>query len=153
VILQQPWFDWGINTYMLGWLISRLRVAWEQAVLVDYGGGSGYISFLAKALGIGKVIYADIYDVSCRDAGKLGEMIGFAADYHICGELPDVVTHLIQMNSLCDMLCSHDCIEHIYDVERFVHDLAKIPANKLVLWLSTSANPMRRKTRRMLMEA
>lgn len=37
----------------------------EKFVLVDYGGGSGVISFLAREAGIGKIIYNDIYDVSC----------------------------------------------------------------------------------------
>jgi len=54
--LEHPSFDWSINTYMLSWLLSHSTLPRKESVFVDYGGGSGFISFLAKALGIGTVI-------------------------------------------------------------------------------------------------
>jgi len=52
-------------------------------VFLDYGGGTGFLSLLAKQLGIGTVIYNDIYDVSCRDAQGIAESAGCRADHYI----------------------------------------------------------------------
>jgi hypothetical protein len=40
--------------------IRNSDVSLEHFVLVDYGGGTGCLSFLAKEMGIGTVIYNDI---------------------------------------------------------------------------------------------
>jgi len=91
--------------------------------------------------------------VSCRDAEKLGKLIGFGADHYIHGELSDLLAYLTNVRLSCDMFASHDCIEHVYDIESFMRGLREIPSRHLAVWLSTSANPLRRKTRRTLMRA
>ncbi len=151
--LKHPSFDWSINCYMLSWLLSHLAIPREKSVLVDYGGGSGFTSFLAKALGIGTVIYLDVYDVSCGDAEKLGKLIGLGADHYIHGELPDLLAYLSDVRLSCDVFASHDCIEHVYDIESFMRGLREIPSRHLAVWLSSSANALRKKTRRTLMKA
>lgn len=151
--LRHPSFDWSINCYMLSWLLSKLTIPREKSVLVDYGGGSGFTSFLAKALGIGTVIYLDVYDVSCRDAEKLGKEVGFGADHYVHGELSDLLAYLTDARLSCDMFASHDCIEHVYDIEKFMRGLRDISSKHLAIWLSSSANSLRKKTRRTLMNA
>src|SRR2546421_4383275 len=47
----------------------------DEFVLVDYGGGSGILSFLAKELGVGTGVYEDIYDVSCEDARRIAHTL------------------------------------------------------------------------------
>src|SRR2546428_10391543 len=48
----------------------------DEFVLVDYGAGGGILSFLAKELGVGTVVYEDIYDVSCEDARRISQILG-----------------------------------------------------------------------------
>ncbi|MBK8081612.1 MAG: hypothetical protein IPK25_15860 [Saprospiraceae bacterium] len=47
--------------------LKNSQFSLKTSVLVDYGGGSGVMSLLAAELGVGTVIYNDIYDVSCKD--------------------------------------------------------------------------------------
>lgn len=103
-------------------------------------------------LGIGTVLYTDVYDVSCDDANKLGREVGLGADHYVCGELGDLIDYLGSVGVTCDMFASHDCIEHIYDIEDFLRGLRLLPGRSLGFWLSTSANPLRRKTRMTLMK-
>lgn len=45
----------------------------EEITLIDYGGGSGFLSILAKQAGIGRVIYIDLnrrYDPHLERAGQ-----------------------------------------------------------------------------------
>jgi hypothetical protein len=57
-----------LNAYLLSWSLAKSDLPLDRFVFVDYGGGSGMLSLLAKELSIGTVIYNDIYDVSCHDA-------------------------------------------------------------------------------------
>lgn len=141
---------WGLNTLMLAYLLAKAGYAREKLCILDYGAGAGSICLLAKALGIGRVIYTDIYDVSCKDATILGELLGLKADHYIKGELNDVICYLKKRGLLCNMLVSHDCLEHIYDVEGFLRGISGIPSNRLVFWMSTGANPLRPRTKREL---
>jgi len=63
----------SLQTYAyLLWLSFRDRLTpVDNAVFVDYGGGRGVMSFLAKEMGVKTVIYNDIYDVSCVDVRRL----------------------------------------------------------------------------------
>ncbi|MBA7485996.1 hypothetical protein ES707_21548 [subsurface metagenome] len=58
---------------------------------LDYGSGSGMLYLLAKQLGIGTVVYNDIYDVSCHDAKIIAKSIGNEADYYVQGNIDDVI--------------------------------------------------------------
>lgn len=142
--------NWPINVHMLGYLLSTVDVPRNQAVLLDYGGGSGTISFLAKELGVGTVIYNDIYDISCQDARIIGEALCCSADHYVEGDLPHVIDYMRQAGLICDMLGSHDCIEHIYDIETFLRCVSKVSKVGTALWLSSAANSLRSKTRRTL---
>jgi SAM-dependent methyltransferase len=146
--IDDPYFNWSINTYMMCWLIAMYRGRRNRLVFVDFGGGSGTVSFLAKTLGIATVIYCDIYDVSCRDAHTIGSLIGCDADHYVNGDLPELIAFLHGKGLDCDMLASHDCIEHVYDIEGFLMDLKRVSDGKLLVWLSSSANTLRPKTRR-----
>lgn len=147
---RKPDFEYCIITYMLSYLLSISRSPRNQLVMVDYGAGSGIICLIAKALGIGTVIYSDIYDGARKDAEILGQLLGLRADYYVTGELSDVVDLLKKQQIHCDVLVSHDCIEHIYDIDGFIRQIVQIPTQSLAIWLSSAANPLRRKTRRVL---
>jgi 2-polyprenyl-3-methyl-5-hydroxy-6-metoxy-1,4-benzoquinol methylase len=141
---------WSINALMLSTCLSMVKKPINEMSLLDYGAGSGSICLLAKALGVGTVIYSDIYDLSCEDAEKLARALGLAADQYLVGELGSVSQHLDKNRLLCDILVSNACIEHIYNIEQFFESMLKIPSKKLIFWLSTGANALRAKTCREL---
>lgn len=148
--IMNPIYENSIVVYMLSTLLGNADLPRKDITLLDYGAGSGLICLVAKALGIGTVIYSDIYDVSCSDAEIIGRAIGFRADHYVTGESANVAEYMKIHNLSCDMLVSHDCLEHIYDVEAFLDSIRNFPTSKMAIWLSSAANPLRPKTRRTL---
>ncbi len=141
---------WSHNSLMCAWILTRSDLQRGNISLLDYGAGCGSICLLAKALGIGCVIYSDIYEVSCRDASILGQALGLRADHYVTGELNEVIRYMADRDLSCNVLASNACIEHIYNIEAFFEHLPMIPAKKLYFWLSTGANPLRPRTLRLL---
>jgi SAM-dependent methyltransferase len=131
-------------------LLTDIAFPKEKVCLLDYGAGCGSISLLAKSLGIGRVVYNDIYDQSCRDAELMGERLNLKADHYIQGDIDSVISCLKEHGLTCNLLVSHNCIEHIYDIHSFFQSMARLPQRDMIFWLSTGANPLRRKTRREL---
>jgi hypothetical protein len=102
----------------------------DRFTLLDYGGGSGVISLLAKELGVGTVVYNDIYDVSCKDAAALAGAIGMQLDGVVCGDVDDVLAYLRAQGHELNAVVSYDVLEHIYDVPSFFGALVTAPMSK-----------------------
>jgi hypothetical protein len=94
-----------------------------EFVFVDYGGGSGLLSFLAKEMGVGRVIYDDIYDVSCEDVRRLSRALKLPLDDVVCGDIDDLVSYLRTNLISISAIASYDVIEHIYDIETYMRKL------------------------------
>lgn len=129
-----------LYSYILAWSIAQTSVPLNKFVFLDYGGGSGMLSLLAKELNIGTVIYNDIYNISCRDAEVIGKSIGNPADYYIQGDIDDVINSLTEKSLSCNAIASHDVIEHIYDIEMFLNKLRTLSNGSLTVCMSTGAN-------------
>lgn len=127
--------------YILVWSITNIDVPINKLVFLDYGGGSGMLSLLAKECNIGTVIYNDIYDVSARDAELIGKAIGDQADYYIPGDIDDVIDFLNKKSINCNAIANYDVIEHIYDIEEFLKKMSLISNNNLRVFFSSGANP------------
>lgn len=144
------------HTYILALAIGNTS-SLRRFTIVDYGGGSGLLSLLAKQTGIGTVIYNDIYDVSCSDARIIAESIGIEADIYINGELEDVMEFLQKENRSCNAIASHDVIEHIYNTEGFFANLHQLSTSALTVVMATGTNSLnpriRRRKRKMHIEA
>lgn len=126
--------------YLLAWTLDAPSVPLEQFVLVDYGGGSGIFSILAKALGVGTVIYHDIYDVSCQDARVVAQAIGQEAAHYVHGDLDELLTFLKQNGVSIHALASNDVLEHIYDVPGFFEKLSRLEGHYTILMMSGANN-------------
>lgn len=127
--------------FIIAWSVAGTAIPKEKRVFVDYGGGSGILSLLAKEFEFGTVIYNDIYDVSCRDAKIIGLNIGNQADHYILGDIDDVTVQLRNKGIKCNSIVSYDVIEHIYDMESFVRKLPQIAdENDSVIVMASSAN-------------
>lgn len=75
------------------------------------------MSLLAAELGVGTVIYNDIYDVSCKDIEILSNALGLKPDHIVCGDVDDLVSYLQEKSISINVIVSYDVLEHIYDVD------------------------------------
>jgi 2-polyprenyl-3-methyl-5-hydroxy-6-metoxy-1,4-benzoquinol methylase len=149
-VLLVPTFQ--LHAHLLALALADGPDDLREAVLVDYGGGSGLLSLLARAAGVGTVVYTDIYDVACRDARVLGEAIGCEADSYLVGDVGELLAHLDQRELEATAVASYDVIEHVYDIEAFFATLPRASTGPLTLVMASSANAahplVRRRTMR-----
>jgi len=112
----------------------------ERFVFVDYGGGTGCLSFLAKEMGIGTVIYNDIYDVSCSDVRILSKSFGLPLDHVVCGDIDELISYL-QANSISvNTVTSYDVLEHIYDAKSHLKKLGRLSNDHFRIVYASGAN-------------
>ncbi|MBU7011985.1 MAG: methyltransferase domain-containing protein [Theionarchaea archaeon] len=126
-------------SYVLSWSAAS-SISREEFTLVEYGGGSGLLSLLAKELSIGTVIYNDIYPISCRDAKTIGDAMENQADHYVQGDIDDVITFLETHSLSCDAVASYDVIEHVYDIEGFFRRIPALSDGSLTVVMSSGAN-------------
>lgn len=126
--------------YLLRLCLSNNSLPIQQSVFVDYGGGSGVLSLLAKELGIGNVIYVDIYDGSCNDVEILSNALGLPLDYIICGDIDDLISFVQDNQIIINLIASYDVLEHIYDVEDHFKKLASLQEHYFRLVYASGAN-------------
>jgi len=112
----------------------------ENTTIVDYGAGTGVLAMLAKEVGFGKVIYNDIYDISCKDANTLASAAQVQANEYVCGELNALIAYFEKSHSYCDIIVSRNVIEHIYNLDNYFSELKRIPNKGLALFFATTAN-------------
>ena len=92
--LANPVGNLQLYTYLLYLVIANNTTPLDKFTFVEYGGGAGVFSLLAKSLGIGTVIYNDIYDVSCRDAQSIANAIEVNIDSYVCGDIDDLIDQI-----------------------------------------------------------
>ena len=127
-------------TQILAYTLSPSHIPADKFALLDYGGGCGILSLLAKEFGVGTVIYNDIYDVSCRDAEILGEVLGIKAEHYVQGDIDDLLAYLADHGLSCDGAASHDVIEHIYDIESFLGKVPRLSNGGMIFVMASGAN-------------
>jgi hypothetical protein len=125
--------------------VSDSSVSLEDFVIVDYGGGSGVLSFLAKEVGIGTVIYNDIYDISCSDVKLLSSILELPLNHVICGDIDEVISYLHRNRVSINAITSYDCLEHIYDVESHFKKLGSLRGGRFRVVYASGANIQNRR--------
>lgn len=120
--------------------IEELSMPVQQSVFLDYGGGCGFLSLLAKSIGFGKVIYSDIYDVSLNDAKLISEKTTIRIDHFILGDVDEVVDEMIHKQLNPDLICSFDVLEHIYSPKEWFTSISRLKKSFSIVFI-TSANP------------
>ncbi len=119
--------------------LHNCRVSPQNAVLVDYGGGCGIISFLAAEMGIG-VVYNDIYEVSCTDVRTVSDVLGLKLDHIVRGDVDALVSHLHENSISINAITSYDVLEHIYDVESHFRKLSSLTDHEFRIVYASGAN-------------
>lgn len=137
-----------LYSFILIWSLADIDTPLDQLTLCDYGAGSGVLGMLAKELGVGTVIYNDIYDLACRDAGTVGRTLNCEADSYIHGDLTELARWTKSAGVQISSIVSYDVIEHVYDVVDFHRQLAGVAADSVVM--ASGANPFNLSIRRNL---
>lgn len=138
--------------YILAWSLAAAPARREELTFLDYGAGVGMLALLAKRIGVGTVIYNDIYDVSCTDAETIARALSARADHYVLGDIDDVLAFRAERGLSCDVVASFDVIEHVYDVEDLLAKLPKLSDGAMTVLMATSANACNPLTRRKLMK-
>jgi 2-polyprenyl-3-methyl-5-hydroxy-6-metoxy-1,4-benzoquinol methylase len=128
------------SSFILFLSTSVYRKPLSDLVFVDYGGGTGFLALLAKELGIGTVIYSDIYDISCQDARVIADSLQLVANSYVCGDVDELLDFLQRERIHCDAIMSYDVLEHIYNVESFLHKLVTSPNGPSTILMASAAN-------------
>lgn len=134
-------FNFYISNYsqFLQKALEKLNVPADKSVFVDYGGGCGILSAMAKEAGFKTVIYNDINRKSTNDAEIISKELGIYIDHFISGDADDFVTQMELLNISPDLICSFDVVEHIYDLEKWILTMNRLSNPQFVLM--TGANP------------
>ena len=111
----------------------------EKSVFIDYGGGSGLFSLLAKQTGFKTVVYNDIYDVSVADAKILSKKTGIQIDYFIGGDIDTLAGETGDLGISADLICSFEVLEHIYNLDDWFRKAIGIRGSYTLVF-SSSAN-------------
>lgn len=125
--------------YLLSWCIKDLKKNIEESTFVDFGGGHGLYSLLAKSCGFKNVIYIDIYNQSCLDSQIIAEKVGLKSDHYINGNIRDLRIYIEEKNINIDVISSYDVLEHIYNIHDFFYELSLIK-NNIILFFASAAN-------------
>jgi len=112
----------------------------EELTLVDFGGGSGFLSMLAKVFGVGKVIYVDHNPLSVQTATTLKEHIGIGADVILEGSSDELYRWCRKNQLKPEVLIATDLIEHVYDLKSFFGELLEINSS-MKMYFTTASTP------------
>lgn len=129
-----------LYAYLLSLCLSNTSIALDRFIFIDYGGGTGFLSLLAKEMGIGMVLYNDIYDVSCRDVQRLSHALELGIDGIICGNIDDVIAYVQKKRMSIDAIASYDVIEHIYNIREFFHKMPHLSRHRFRVVHASTAN-------------
>jgi 2-polyprenyl-3-methyl-5-hydroxy-6-metoxy-1,4-benzoquinol methylase len=138
-------------THLLMCALQKHPRCLSEFMLVDYGGGSGLLSLLAREAGIGSVLYLDVYDVSCNDARTIAARLGLLADEYVCGDVDDLIQHFGRTPRRPDAVVSFNVIEHVYDVTTFLRKLCACAGETCSIVMGSSANTLNPRTRLLTM--
>ncbi|MFA5089201.1 MAG: methyltransferase domain-containing protein [Candidatus Omnitrophota bacterium] len=138
--LSNPVGNLQIYTNLLSLSLSGGKTPLDKFTFVDYGGGSGVMSLLAKQLGIGRVVYCDIYSGSCKDVKVLSEKTGIPVDDIVCGDIEDLIAYVRKGSIYIDSITSFDVIEHIYDIDSYLRKLRLLSDYNFRVVLASGAN-------------
>lgn len=112
----------------------------SNITLIDFGGGSGFLSIFAKKAGIGQVIYIDLNSKSVHTVQVLKDKYGIGPDIILEGSSLELAEWCKENKVKPDLLIATDLIEHIYNLSPFFADLHLIN-DEMDMVFTTASNP------------
>ncbi|GHU75587.1 hypothetical protein FACS189414_0110 [Bacteroidia bacterium] len=127
----------------------------SETTLIDYGGGNGFLSILAKAIGIGQVIYIDLNPLSVEAVKIIGREADLIPSLVLEGDSTTLTAYCLKHEIRPHLLISTDVIEHIYNLQPFFADLHALnPTMQMVFTTaSTPYNPVVKRRLHRFMQA
>ena len=138
--LQQLEFELICSADIVGSVLYESSKSLDEFVFIEYGGGTGFLSLLVRKLGAGTVVYNDIYDVSCKDAEEIAQVLGCRADYYVQGDIDKLAVFCSRYHIKADGIGSYDVLEHIYDVDDFCRKLHLLSHEGTIMMHASGAN-------------
>lgn len=123
-----------------------------KVTLVDYGGGHGVLSLLAKELGVGTVIHSDVFATSSNDAQRLAHAISAPSGHFWVGDTDDFRDKMRIFALTADVIVNYDVIEHIYCFRTYFKDLAAVTKEGGRWYMASGANLYNDRLREHLLE-
>ena len=120
--------------------LSHSKKGFAQMTIVDYGGGVGLMSLLAKEIGFKSVVYNDIFEGSCQDVQIISKACSLKLDRVIQGDATDLVSELNTNALSADLIVSYDVIEHVYDVRANFLAFSQLKKRPTVIVYGSGAN-------------
>lgn len=111
-----------------------------ESILIDYGGGSGFLSMLAKQVGFKQVLYIDLNPASVKTITLLKEQTGIGPDIILQGDSGTLATWCNVHHCQPQLLVATDLIEHVYNLSVFFADLLSIN-NRMQMLFTTASTP------------
>ncbi len=133
-------YFFNIYTFILYHALKNNEKELDEIVVVDYGGGTGLLSFLAYESGIRNIIYVDIYKKSINDSQIIAGQLACKCRTYLHGDIQDLKYYMKNNDIKTDALVSSDVIEHVYNLEDFMRIAGEISGKQTNLIFSTSAN-------------
>lgn len=140
ILRMLPDLEYYLDIYhhSIDQMLHHVGKSAEEITMVDYGGGHGFLSFAAKKMGIGKVIYIDINPLAAETVKVLSKELGNGPDTVLLGDA-GTLHKWCQDNAIHpDALLGMDVIEHIYRLEDFFADI--FAANPHIYMLFTTGS-------------
>lgn len=150
-----PVLDYYLDIYQhcLLFLESRLSKPVEEATLVDYGGGHGIFSIVAKQMGWRQVVYIDVNPAAAKTVAALADAVGIGPDVILTGDSKSLKKWMQAQGEYPDAVAGMDVIEHVYCLDSFFGDLASMGQQAPLLLFTTASNPCNRHVCRKLRKA
>lgn len=151
ILRMMPHLDYYFDIYQrcLDQMLHALGKAPAQIVMVDYGGGHGFLSLLAKARGIGRVVYLDYNPQAVETVTAIGQQVGLMPDDILQGSSSELRQWCRENGVTPDALLGMDVIEHIYRLDTFFSDLQGI-SPRLYQLFTTGSTPYNRRVAKRL---
>ena len=151
-----PHIEYYLEIYhrSINLMIRRLGKKAGDIIMVDYGGGHGFLSLTAKQMGIGNVIYIDLNPLAVETVKAVSSQVGITPDYILQGNSVELKHWCKENGVVPDVVLGMDVIEHVYRLEGFFDDLYATNPNLFMLFTtgSTPFNPWVKKRLRRIME-
>ncbi len=119
--------------------VNKLNKPVNECTFIDYGGGCGILSLIAKEAGFKTIVYNDIYEKSVIDAAIISKTMDLEADHYFSGDIDELINKLKRVNLHPDLICSFDVLEHIHDHDEWLRSLSVLDSFSLLFM--SGANP------------
>ena len=141
-----------IYRYSLDKILEMCGKSPDEIAIVDYGGGHGLLSILAKKLGFRMVIYVD-YDANALQTMRvMGTLLDAAPDVVLQGDATTLRDWCREQDIVPDGLLAMDVIEHIYVLDDFFAHLHEA-SPKMKMIFTTASTPFNQRVVRRLRKA